>query len=413
MARAVRPFYLPPTLLLSQLAALMLIRRSTGWRVSGRWTSDLGRLLRVASGARAFSCFGFSPHPVYEVTAACNLRCVHCHASAGARYPGELDTVGAIKVIESLSTVRDFRTLVFTGGEPLVRPDIFVLTERARDLGFEVIYATNGVLVTDQVAARMERAGVVGAAISLDSLSPGRHDWFRGVPGAWRRAIEGMRNVLRHHMYLQVNITVSRLNLDEFDRVVEFVDRLGAHVILLYTFVAFGRGNEAAARLSLTPSEAAAVVKRAADLQSRAELVIAPIGVPWYYAYLVERSGVPPAVARAFVYGCAAGRGMFYVKPNGDVWPCPFLPLRAGNAAERPAIEIWEGPVFRALRDRSRLEGACGACRYRDVCGGCRARAYIRYGRETAPDPLCPLANGLAEGGLSQAIAVAEHAVVA
>lgn len=412
MARPVKPFYSPPTPLVNQLAALLLIERSTGWRVSGRWTSSLGGLLRVASGARAFSCFGFSPHPVYEVTAACNLRCVHCHASAGAKYPGELDTKGAMKVIEGLTTVKDFRTLVFTGGEPLVRPDIFQLTERARDLGFSVIYATNGVLIDDSVARRMERAGVTGAAISLDSLSPGRHDWFRGVPGAWRRALDGMVNVLRHNMYLQVNITVSKLNIDEFDRVVEFVDRLGAHVILLYTFVSFGRGEGVASRLSLSPEEAALVVRRAAELQASSELVIAPIGVPWYYAYLVERSGLPPQVAKRFVYGCAAAKGMFYIKPNGDVWPCPFLPIRAGNAAEEPAVKIWEGPVFRALRDRSGLEGACSTCRYRDVCGGCRARAFIRYGSERAPDPLCPLARGVG-GPLEDALRAAAHAVMA
>lgn len=393
MAKVVRPYFMPPTLLLRQLGALTVIHRSTGWRISGRWVKDLDRLLRIAAGAKAFSCFGFSPHPVYEVTSLCNLRCLHCHARGGAKYPGELDTEGALQVINNLTSVKDFRTLVFTGGEPLVRKDIFLLTQHASDLGFNVVYATNGVLITDEVARRMEQSGVIGAAISLDSLSPGRHDWFRGVPGAWRAAISGMENVLRHNMYLQVNITVSKLNIDEFDRIVEFVDRMGAHVILLYTFVAVGRGGENRG-LALTPEEAVYVVRRAAELQGTSNLVIAPIGVPWYYAYLVSKSGLPLNVARYFVYGCAAGRGIFYIKPDGEVWPCPFLPISAGNVARDPASKIWNGPLFRSLRLRDSLQGACGSCRFKDVCGGCRARAYIRHGSPYAEDPLCPLSNG-------------------
>ncbi|ADL19152.1 radical SAM domain protein [Acidilobus saccharovorans 345-15] len=156
----------------------------------------------------------------------------------------------------------------------------------------------------------------------------------------------------------------------------------------------------------MTPKEAVYVVRRAAELQGRSNLVIAPIGVPWYYAYLASKSGLPLGVSRYFVYGCAAGRGMFYIKPDGEVWPCPFLPVSAGNAAREPASRIWNSPLFRSLRSRDSLQGACGSCRFKEVCGGCRARTYIRHDSPYAEDPLCPLSNGAED--LVRAVEAAE-----
>lgn len=401
MAR-VQPYYSPPTLLAHQALVLASLMR-TGWRLNGRWTRDLGRLLRVAAGATHYGCFGYSAHPVYEVTSMCNLRCMHCHASGGTPYPGELDTRGAKRVIDGLTTVREFRMLVFTGGEPLVRRDIFELTRHASDLGYPVIYATNATLIDRLTAKRMNRSGVVGAAVSLDSLRPAVHDGFRGVGGSWKRAVEGMKNILAEGMYLQVNVTASRINYHEIPELIRFADKLGAHVLLLYHFVEAGRG-EGNRWLGLTPEEYARLAMKALELQSEVELVIAPVALPWYYALLVHRTRIPPEIARRWITGCIAARGMFYIKPNGDVWPCAFLPLKAGNAAEQPAAEIWNSPLFRRLRDRRNLEEPCRSCRYREVCGGCRARAYASTGRPYAADPSCMLhaltgGDGKEDGG--------------
>lgn len=387
----VQPYYWPPTLLARQALALATVSSATGWKLNKRWRSNLSGLLKVAAGARRYGCFGYEPHPVFEVTAKCNLRCKHCHASGGEGYPlGELDTNGAIKVIENLTTVKEFRTLVFTGGEPLVRGDIYKLMQHASSLGFNIVIATNGYFIDKITAKRMTKSGVIGAAISLDSLNPEKHDAFRGVKGSWKAAIRGMKNVLEAGMYLQVNITVSKINIDELPDLINYIDKLGAHVILLYTFISVGRGmiNK---QLALTREELSKVIDEALRLQGKVELVISPIAAPWYYAMLAKKSRIPLMLIKKAVTGCIAARGMFYIKPNGDVWPCPFIPIPAGNVAEKPAIEIWNSELFKRLRDRSNLGEPCKSCKFREICGGCRARALIRNGDLYAGDPLCPL----------------------
>ncbi len=301
-------------------------------------------------------------------------------------------TRGALKVIENLTTVKDFRMLVFTGGEPLVRSDIYKLSEYASSLGFNVVVATNGYFIDRATARRMARSGAIGAAISLDSVNPEKHDSFRGVRGAWKAAVRAMKNVVEEGMYLQVNITVSKLNIDEIDDLVKFADDLGAHVILLYTFVALGRG-EVNRRLALTGEELARVIEKAAELQGNVELVISPVAAPWYYALLASRTRIPLTLAKRAMVGCIAARGMFYIKPNGDVWPCPFIPVSAGNVAEKPASEIWNSDLFKRLRDRSNLREPCRSCKYREVCGGCRARTLLKTGDLFSGDPICPLAR--------------------
>jgi len=387
--KKVLPFFIPPTLLVRQALALGFISRTTGWTISRRWLKDLSLLLKVASGAKKYGCFGYAVHPVFEVTSRCNLRCIHCHARGGEPLYEELDTDEAKHVIESLTSVKEFRTLIFTGGEPLVRNDIFDLTEYARSLGFNIIYATNGTLINKEVAKRMRKSGVLGAAISIDSVDPKRHDYFRGVPGAWKRAIDGIKNVLSEGMYLQVNITISKFNINELEDLILFADKLGAHVILLYTFVSVGRG-EVNKWLALSEEEFVKVIEKTADLQGNVKLVIAPVAAPWYYAYLASKFKIPVSFLKRFVTGCITGRGMFYIKPNGDVWPCPFIPITVGNLLKESAYKIWNGELFNKLRDRSNLGEPCRSCPFREVCGGCRARAYIKTGNLFAGDPLCP-----------------------
>ncbi len=388
MSCRVLPYYLPPTLLLRQLMALITISSSTGWRISRRWIRSLRRLLKVSAGATHYGCFGYAVHPVYEVTSMCNLRCMHCHARGGKPHPDELNTEMAKSLIENLTTVKDFRMLVFTGGEPLVRRDIFELTEHAVNLGFNVVYATNATLIDRDKARKMDRIGVLGVAVSIDSLNPKKHDEFRGVNGAWKRCLEGIRNVLDFGLYLQINITASKLNYDEIPDLIRFADKLGAHVILLYNFVSSGRG-ELHSDLELSLDEYLNLVKTTAKIQSEVELVIAPVALPWYYAYLISKSKVPVEIVKNWVTGCIAARGMFYIKPNGDVWPCAFLPIKAGNVAYEKAIDIWNSEIFKKIRDRENLKGACKCCKYREVCGGCRSRAYISTGDPFAEDPTC------------------------
>lgn len=392
--KPVKPFYYPPTLLARQFISLLTLKKVCGYRFKGRLIKNLSKLLKIAAGARAYGCFGYMIHPVYEVTAKCNLKCVHCHAKGGLPYPGELDTASAKRVIYNLTTMKDFRTLVFTGGEPILRHDIFELTRYADELGFNIIYATNGTLITKEIAHKMADSGVIGVAISLDSINPSRHDWLRQVNGAWEKALNGIKYTRDEGLYLQINITVSRMNYDEIPDLLRFSDKLGAHVILLYHFVPFGRG-EILKKLALTGEEYAKLIKKVVDMQGEIEAIISPIAFPSYYAYIVAKSGISPEIAKNWITGCIAARGMFYIKPDGEVWPCAFLPISGGNIVEKTAIEIWNSPIFRKLRDRSNLEEPCKSCPYREVCGGCRGRAYMKTGNPFAADPSCILRKHL------------------
>ena len=386
----VKPFYYPPSLLARQFTALLTLKKACGYKFNGRLVNNLSKLLKISSGAKAYGCFGYMVHPVYEVTAKCNLKCIHCHARGGLPYPGELDTASAKKAIYNLTSMQDFRMLVFTGGEPLLRDDVFELTRYADELGFNIVYATNGTLINEKIAHKMVESGVVGVAISLDSIKPSKHDWFRGVRGAWKKALEGIKYSRDAGMYIQINITVSKMNYNEIPDLLRFSDDLGAQVVLLYHFIPFGRG-EIYRKLSLTPKQYAVLLRRIAEIQGEIETIIAPISLPSYYAYIVAKSGIPPEIARKWITGCTAARGMFYIKPDGEVWPCPFLPVSGGNIVEKTAVEIWNSRIFRKLRDRDNLDEPCRSCRYREVCGGCRARAFIKTGDPFAADPSCIL----------------------
>ncbi len=388
----VLPYYIPPSLLLRQFSVLTLLNDATGWWPGERWIKGINRLLRIAGGAKKFGCFGYEPHPVYEVTARCNLYCMHCHARGGEPYPGELGTEEAKRVIDNLTTVRDFRMLVFTGGEPLMRKDIMDLTNYAHDLGFNIVYASNATLITPSIAHKMAKNGVVGVAVSLDSVYPYKHDEFRGVKGAWKRAMNGMKNIINAGMYLQINITVSKINLDEFEMIIRLADRIGAHVILLYNFIESGRGLNKGG-IALNSMEYMRVIERVSEIQDEVECVIAPVAAPWYYAYLASKSRIPIKLIENIVSGCIAARGMFYIKPDGEVWPCPFIPISGGNVAKEPAIKIWTGRLFKLIRDRENLGEPCKSCLYRGVCGGCRARTFVYTGEIMNGDPVCPLKN--------------------
>ena len=392
MRRRVLPPYVPPSLIIRQMAAVLAFKTATGWRFEERWIKSLNRLLKVASGARFAGCFGYEPHPVLEVTGRCNMKCIHCMVRGGeARRDPPLKTV--YRMIDSISTVPEFRMLVLTGGDPLLRPDIYEIIRYARDTGFEVTIATNGTLITREVAVKLSSLEVTGVAISLDFVKPELHDKFRGVPGTWKRTIEGAKNAVREGLYLQVNITMSKLNLQELSQLLRFADELGSCVILLYQFQPFGRGA-LRENLSLTSAEFFKVIKTVVSLQKNLKTLVIPVGLPEYFAYLSMKTHV---LGKMFK-GCIAGRGMFYVKWYGDVWPCVFLQKKIGNVLKEPAIEIWEGnELLNKLRDRNNLEEPCKSCRYREVCGGCRSRAYLLTGNPLGADPECPIKIKLLE----------------
>ncbi len=389
--KAVRPFYDPPSLLVKQLRSALLIRRLTGWTKLPWWTTQANKIFQIAAGCQGVGCFGYPVHPVWEVTAKCNLECDHCHARAGkVDCSDELTTEeGKMRVIDPLSQVSDFKSLIFSGGEPLVREDVFELIAHAKKRGFYPIIATNATLITATVADQLKRAGTLGIAASIDSTKDEIHDSFRKKAGALKLAKEGIANAAAEGMYIQINITASKINKDELPDIISFADDLRAHVILLYQFIPTGRGQESS-ELELSVEEFREEILLAGRMQKDIHPVIAPVGLPEYWAlHNVRRNlGSRNSVLR----GCICGNGMFYVKPNGDVWPCAFVPLSGGNLRERTPEQIWsDSELFRNLRNRDNLKGICHDCSQREMCGGCRARAFGKTGDLFAEDHMCSL----------------------
>jgi radical SAM protein with 4Fe4S-binding SPASM domain len=339
-------------------------------------------------------CIGFPSHPVWEMTAACNLRCIHCHASGGEPAADELTTEEAKCLLDQLAEVSEFRMMAFTGGEPLVRRDLFELLAYSQALGFTNTMATNATLIDDAVARRLSRYGVVIAAVSLDGFDAATHDYVRGQPGSFEAALQGMRALRRAGILLHINITAMEYNMDQMGPLMALVDELGAGILLMYQLVAVGRGRGIGdATLDLSANER--LIRFMAQAQRTARAIMEPVAGPQYWPFLLQRAGIHSGpflrLAEMVFHGCSAGRGFVYIKPNGEVWPCPFIEVSCGNVRQTPFSTIWAtAPILEDLRRREeRLNGRCGECDYRRLCGGCRGRALAVTGDYLAEDPSC------------------------
>lgn len=388
--RKVRPFYSPPTLVLKQAMSALYLAASTGWTRLPVWLLRGRKTLPTAAGAIGMGCIGFPIHPVWEVTAACNLKCKQCHATAGRRHPDELSTEEGKRLLDQMAEIPEFRMLAFGGGEPLVRPDIYELVEYACNLGFEVSIATNGTLLTREAAARFRDIGVVNMAIGLNARNKEVHESITQVPGSFEKTMESVYHTLEMGLNLQINTTVMNDNRSSIPDLLDFAAEVGTEIVLLYHLMPEGRGEM---DMELPLKEYQSTVELIADKQRTSSAIIEPVCYPQYWAYLVRQNGHDTwrtKIANAFFKGCVAGSGLCYIKPNGDVWPCPFVPVSGGNVRHAPLPEIWyESELFNSLRDRSNLKGKCGSCTYREVCGGCRGRAYAHRGDYLESDPVC------------------------
>jgi len=391
----VKPFYWPPTLLVRQTAALLSFGYLIGWRSIPAWFVKHGfKSIPVSSGALGMGCIGFPAHPAWEVTSACNLKCIHCHASGGKPAPDEMDTQQAKKFIRDLAKCPEFRMLVYTGGEPLVRHDIMELMDCSRSVGFQNVIATNGTLIDDSCAKELKRVGVVGAAISLDAPTATGHDFVRNSPRAFDLAMRGIQAVRKAGILLQINVTAMEYNIDVLGDIIDLADLNRAAIMLMYQLVPVGRGETIDhATLDLEQNKRLLMFLR--NKQRNVETIIEPVAGPQYWPYLMEHRGFTGAlslkVAEKIFHGCTAGRGFVYIKPNGDIWPCPFVPVFCGNAMQEDFTEIWtKSVVLQNLRSREKLlKGKCGTCRYSTICGGCRGRALALSGDYLGADPSC------------------------
>jgi AdoMet-dependent heme synthase len=385
----------PPSLVVKQMGSVLYFKHLVKWDSFYSWFFRHSiKSLPVAAGSFGMGCIGFPAHPAWEVTAACNLRCIHCHATSGKPAADELTTREAKRFIDDLAKVDEFRMLVYTGGEPLVRPDIFDLFEHSRRAGFANVIATNGTLIDEDMAFRLRKSGVVGAAVSLDSSVSEIHNRIRANPNAFELAMRGMRAVKKAGILLQINVTAMEYNFDTLSELIELADDVGSGIMLMYQLVPVGRGsNIEDATLDITENERLLTFLQ--KKQKHISTIIEPVAGPQYWPFLMEQSnktdGIWMKMAEQGFHGCAAGRGFVYIKANGDVWPCPFVEVNAGNVRERPFESIWrDSQVFVNLRERENtLKGRCGQCKYRKICGGCRGRSMAYSGDYLNEDPSC------------------------
>jgi radical SAM protein with 4Fe4S-binding SPASM domain len=391
----VKPYWWPPGLIVRQAASALAVGAFTRWRKMPQWFLRYGiKCLPGAGGSRGMGCIGFPDHPVWEMTTACNLKCVHCHTTGGSPRADELTTEEAKDLLNELSQFPNFRMMAFTGGEPLMRPDLVELLAYSRSLGFNNTIATNATLIDDGVARRLRDHGVVIAAVSLDGFSAKTHDMVRGLPGSFDSAVEGMRALRRAGVLLHINITAMEYNVDQIDKLMDLVEDLDTGILLIYQLVPVGRGRAIEdAVLGKVANEW--LTRFMARAQSSANAIMEPVAGPQYWSFLLKRArisnGIPRYLAEKVFHGCSAGRGFIYIKPDGAVWPCPFIEKSCGSVRERSFREIWTGSsVLSELRQREKLlKGQCGECEYRRLCGGCRGRAWALTGDYLAEDPSC------------------------
>jgi len=306
----------------------------------------------------------------WNVTLKCPLRCAHCYVNAGERESeGVLSTEEAYAVIDQIRELGS-PVVILSGGEPLMRDDIFAIARYGTEKGLKMAMGTSGVMIDGDVARALKEAGIRRVAISIDSADPAVHDRFRGLPGAWERAVEGIRHCVRAGIGVQINTTVLSPEIQAIDDVVALGTGLGVTDYQLFFPVPTGRGGEVS---WLTPQVYEDLIRKVLVAYRGSGVNIRPTCAP-QFRRIADTHGIEnPSWGR----GCIAGIRYCRIFADGDVTPCPYLPARAGNVRELPFKEIWNGsPVFSALRDPSLLTGKCGRCGYRDVCGGCRARSY-------------------------------------
>ena len=388
-----------PLQLLRQAGSVILYGLLTRWRYMPQWLLSARKLLPLVAGSEGMGCIGFPTHPVVEVTQCCNLQCIHCHAESNSSNDEELSLEQMRQLLRELAAQPEFKMVVFSGGEPLMREDIVELCDYASWLGLWPVIATNGTLLDTTLATRLRRAGVCGVAVGLDGDCPAVHDEIRGERGAFRRAIQGCVAVRDAGVALQINITLMQKNYERLPQIIRLSENLGSKVVLAYFCAPCGRGATNK-EILLDEAQYEMTIRRIAELQSQSRLIIEPTCGPTYWPMLGSRGRMSSLALRLLgplvFHGCVAGTGLFYVRADGEALPCPFLPVSAGNVLSKGVSELWrKGEVFESLRAVKKRPGglACSECQFHSVCGGCRARAFWAYDDLAADDPFCFIAE--------------------
>jgi radical SAM protein with 4Fe4S-binding SPASM domain len=343
---------------------------------------------------------------VWNFTHCCNLKCKHCYENSDATFlPDELTTEEAKVVLDQFKEA-GVVAVAFSGGEPLMRKDFFEVAKYAKENGFYVSIATNATLVTPAVAKKLKEV-VDYVEISLDGFEK-THDDFRGIPGIWKRTVAGIRNCVAEGLDTCTATTVTKLNLKELPELIEFAEKdLKVSRMIFFNYIPTRRGKKIA-KQDLSPDEREKLLdflySRMLDKNCKLDV----FSTSPQYAVTSAKYACGPAVAThftnkdatealqgktknltEFIGGCGCARLYAALEPNGDIFPCVFMPIKIGNIRKDKIKEVWKSnKELKKMRDRSSFKG-CGNCKYKTICGGCRARAYGYFGDVQGPDPGC------------------------
>lgn len=330
----------------------------------------------------------------WETTRRCPMRCRHCRGSArDVVHDGELDTSEGMRVIDAVADM-GCRLLIFTGGEPMTRPDLYPLLERAAERGLRTALAACGPLLDDSAAHRLRKAGVARISVSLDGHDADAHDRFRGTDGAFAATMQGLENAGLAGLPFQVNTTVTRHNVEFLPQILERVIRLGAAAWDVFFLVPVGRGVQLA-DAAMNAEESEIVLNWLVKVRERSPIPVQATCAPQLSRVLAES----PTIEMQSMRSCMAGRGFLFISHRGVLQPCGFLDVPCGDLrnAGFNLSELWRtSPTLTTLRRTEDLHGSCGDCRYRQVCGGCRARAKAATGDIMGPEPRCQGKRGAA-----------------
>ena len=381
---------------------------------------------KVAPARMAAIDFDRAPMLLFwETTKACTLACRHCRAEAVPRpLPGELSTAEGMRLLDDVATFTPRPpVVVFTGGDPFMRPDLFELAEHARTRGLPLGFAPSVTpLLTREVARRMRDVDAKTISVSLDGAHAETHEGVRGIHDHFARTEEAVRMLVDEGHTVQINTTVMRRNVEELADLAALVHAWGAHIWEVFFLVRVGRGTELE---ELSPAENEDVVHFLYEAACH-RVIVRTVEAPFFRRVVAERAALPvgldpaahfglgglyvrlsarlqehlgaPGRSRAQSLGTRDGKGIIFVAHDGDVYPAGFLPVTLGNVRARSIVDVYrDDPLLRAIRS-SRFGGRCGVCEYADRCGGSRARAFATFGDALAEDPACAYRPGSRRG---------------
>lgn len=332
----------------------------------------------------------------WETTRNCNLACIHCRASATkGPYKDELDTRQGLQLLDQIAEVGK-PIIILTGGEPLLREDIFEIARYGTDIGLRMVMALNGTLLTKSIADKLAQSGIQRISVSLDGSNAQSHDKFRQVDGAFDGTLEGIQLIKEAGIEFQINTTITQTNLEEIPKIQQLAIDLGAVAHHIFLLVPTGRGKYIVDK-AINAAEYEQTLNWFYDQSQCAPLQLKATCAPHYYRILRQRAKADGKSVSfkthgldAVTRGCLGGIGFCFISHQGIVQPCGYLDLDCGDVRQRSFADIWNNSeIFSSLRNYDNLKGKCGYCEYKKVCGGCRARAHEATGDYLTEEPLC------------------------